>query len=544
MRLGPAARAGGGARAVLDRLHPRHGAGLPQADDRAARRVRRTDLRGALRRRALRARAAARDHRRARSPTSSSRTTSSSFPALRGQRAPLGRASSPATRSSHRSGVCRPCSPAIPEADRSALGRRSAEEFRRTHRRPARRASTSSAASAARHRCPGLEFMARPRPTSTSTATPTRSTTPAREPLGADLAQRCRRASRTSEPWELPDAAARTARRAALPLPRLARLGRRRADAAPRRLPRRDATHRVIVSKGPLAEQIRLHDNMCGEGYLPQPAILPQVDLVITHGGNNTTCEALPPRQADGRRCRSSGISTTTRSASHETSLGLPPLDLRVRRRRADRRRRPRCSPTPRCARASTAMARRLQAPLGHRRGGRSHRAALRLVLRQPEQAGRVAPHSPRPGAVAPAPGGGPRRPEHEQPDAALAADGGRGRERARAVEDQLDDLDAERARLAGRGAQRGVGVGPAAHARHGGRRSWGRPARRRRARAGSRVPSTASSAKRCARASSGTSSVSSITGRPVVAAVVPRARSAGCAVPSCARRRYPRVPR
>jgi UDP:flavonoid glycosyltransferase YjiC (YdhE family) len=49
----------------------------------------------------------------------------------------------------------------------------------------------------------------------------------------------------------------------------------------------------VIVSKGPLAEQIRLHDNMCGEGYLPQPAILPLVDLVITHGGNNTTCEAL-----------------------------------------------------------------------------------------------------------------------------------------------------------------------------------------------------------------------------------------------------------
>ena len=51
--------------------------------------------------------------------------------------------------------------------------------------------------------------------------------------------------------------------------------------------------HRVIVSKGPLADQIRLHDNMTGEGFLPQPAILPLVDLVITHGGNNTVTEAF-----------------------------------------------------------------------------------------------------------------------------------------------------------------------------------------------------------------------------------------------------------
>ena len=51
--------------------------------------------------------------------------------------------------------------------------------------------------------------------------------------------------------------------------------------------------HRVIVSKGPLADQIRLHDNMTGEGFLPQPAILPQVDLVITHGGNNTVVECF-----------------------------------------------------------------------------------------------------------------------------------------------------------------------------------------------------------------------------------------------------------
>jgi UDP:flavonoid glycosyltransferase YjiC (YdhE family) len=51
--------------------------------------------------------------------------------------------------------------------------------------------------------------------------------------------------------------------------------------------------HRVIVSKGPLADQITLHDDQAGEGFLPQPAILPQVDLVITHGGNNTVTEAF-----------------------------------------------------------------------------------------------------------------------------------------------------------------------------------------------------------------------------------------------------------
>jgi MGT family glycosyltransferase len=51
--------------------------------------------------------------------------------------------------------------------------------------------------------------------------------------------------------------------------------------------------HRVIVSKGPLADQITLHDNMTGEGFLPQPAILPLVDLVITHGGHNTVTEAF-----------------------------------------------------------------------------------------------------------------------------------------------------------------------------------------------------------------------------------------------------------
>ncbi len=51
--------------------------------------------------------------------------------------------------------------------------------------------------------------------------------------------------------------------------------------------------HRVIVSKGPLADEITLHENQTGEGFLPQPAILPMADLVITHGGNNTVTEAF-----------------------------------------------------------------------------------------------------------------------------------------------------------------------------------------------------------------------------------------------------------
>lgn len=51
--------------------------------------------------------------------------------------------------------------------------------------------------------------------------------------------------------------------------------------------------HRYIVSKGPQHELYELADNMVGAEFLPQTKIIPQVDLVITHGGNNTTTEAL-----------------------------------------------------------------------------------------------------------------------------------------------------------------------------------------------------------------------------------------------------------
>lgn len=51
--------------------------------------------------------------------------------------------------------------------------------------------------------------------------------------------------------------------------------------------------HRTIVSMGPLKEQMTLHDRQYGDEFLPQPSILPQCDLLITHGGNNTTCEGF-----------------------------------------------------------------------------------------------------------------------------------------------------------------------------------------------------------------------------------------------------------
>jgi MGT family glycosyltransferase len=51
--------------------------------------------------------------------------------------------------------------------------------------------------------------------------------------------------------------------------------------------------HRYIVSMGPQATRITLADNMVGAQMLPQTKVIPQVDLVISHGGNNTVTETL-----------------------------------------------------------------------------------------------------------------------------------------------------------------------------------------------------------------------------------------------------------
>jgi MGT family glycosyltransferase len=51
--------------------------------------------------------------------------------------------------------------------------------------------------------------------------------------------------------------------------------------------------YRAIVSKGPQHDQIELRDGQAGAELVPQPALLPLVDAVITHGGNNTVTECL-----------------------------------------------------------------------------------------------------------------------------------------------------------------------------------------------------------------------------------------------------------
>jgi UDP:flavonoid glycosyltransferase YjiC (YdhE family) len=54
-----------------------------------------------------------------------------------------------------------------------------------------------------------------------------------------------------------------------------------------------DTPHRYVVSKGPQHSEYELAENMVGEEFLPQTSVLPHVDAVITHGGNNTTTECM-----------------------------------------------------------------------------------------------------------------------------------------------------------------------------------------------------------------------------------------------------------
>ena len=98
----------------------------------------------------------------------------------------------------------------------------------------------------------------------------------------------------TDEPWTLP-----AQLRSADPSSKLVYLSLGSLGSADVDLMRRlvavlgQTRHRFIVSKGPLADEYELPSNMWGAAQVPQTNVLPHVDLVITHGGNNTTTEAF-----------------------------------------------------------------------------------------------------------------------------------------------------------------------------------------------------------------------------------------------------------
>jgi MGT family glycosyltransferase len=99
----------------------------------------------------------------------------------------------------------------------------------------------------------------------------------------------------TEEPWSIPDSLPEDGDGdGSLVYLSLGSLGSADVDLMRRLVDVLSRTrHRFIVSKGPRADEFELPDNMWGEARVPQTSIIPEVDLVITHGGNNTVTEAL-----------------------------------------------------------------------------------------------------------------------------------------------------------------------------------------------------------------------------------------------------------
>lgn len=98
----------------------------------------------------------------------------------------------------------------------------------------------------------------------------------------------------TDEPYGIPAAVADRPEGSALIYLSLGSLGSADVDLMKRLIDvLRRTQHRFIVSKGPQHAEYELADNMVGAEFVPQTRIIPEVDLVITHGGNNTTTESL-----------------------------------------------------------------------------------------------------------------------------------------------------------------------------------------------------------------------------------------------------------
>ncbi len=98
----------------------------------------------------------------------------------------------------------------------------------------------------------------------------------------------------TDEPYEIPTEVANRPEASALVYLSLGSLGSADVDLMKRIISVLGKTpHRYVVSMGPAHDEYVLAENMVGSEFVPQTRIIPQVDLVISHGGNNTVTEAL-----------------------------------------------------------------------------------------------------------------------------------------------------------------------------------------------------------------------------------------------------------
>ena len=115
-----------------------------------------------------------------------------------------------------------------------------------------------------------------------------------RRPLGSSWHRLDSSVRATDAPFELPGSLHTDDRSSKLVYLSLGSLGSADVDLMRRLVAVLGRTHhRYIVSKGPLADEYELPSNMWGAAQVPQTNVLPLVDLVITHGGNNTTTEAF-----------------------------------------------------------------------------------------------------------------------------------------------------------------------------------------------------------------------------------------------------------
>ena len=113
---------------------------------------------------------------------------------------------------------------------------------------------------------------------------------PRQRPLGSNWVQLESCVRTTDEPFGLPPIRGR----GPLLYLSLGSLGSADVGLMQRLIDMLGRTHyRVIVSMGPQHQEIRLAHNMWGAEFVPQTSVLPLVDLVITHGGNNTVVESL-----------------------------------------------------------------------------------------------------------------------------------------------------------------------------------------------------------------------------------------------------------